>query len=314
MQEHGQGLQDADAVADSLGDLLAQLGDGVRVRLSAGEYLWREHHFADSVAILREGMLAVTSAGADDDHEVLLRLLSPGAVLGEISCLDRGRRSASIRAQSSSVVTLYSAVEFRGLVRRCPSLFEALLIQQVQTVRRLTLQVAKHHRRAITDQLTQLYNLGFFVDRLGLELERAEKTGDPLALIMIDIDHFKRFNDRYGHQAGNDALKQVGQILKGVGRRGDIVARYGGEEFITLLYGATRTEAGAFAESLRCKVEATDFADDAAQAPRRMTLSGGVACYPDDACALNPLLLAADANLYVAKQRGRNRVFMGDCR
>jgi diguanylate cyclase (GGDEF)-like protein len=294
-----------------LGDLLAQLGDGVRLGLGAGEFLWREGDAADAVAILREGLLEVTSASADSDDEVVLRLLSPGAVLGEVSCLDRGRRSASIRARSSCVVTLYPAAEFRALVRRCPSLFEALLVQQVETVRRLTLQVTKHHRRAITDQLTQLYNLGFFVDRLGLELDRAEKTGDNLAVIMIDIDHFKRFNDTFGHQAGNDALRQLGQILKGVGRRGDIVARYGGEEFITLLYGATRTEAGAFAECLRSKVEAADFADDAAPSPRRITLSVGVACYPDDASALNQLLLAADENLYAAKQRGRNRVVIG---
>ena len=313
MQQHGQGRQDADTVADSLGDLLAQLGDGVRVSLGAGDYLWREHDVAESVAILREGTLEVTSTSADSDDQVVLRLLSPGAVLGEIACLDRGRRSASIRAQSCSVVTLYSAAEFRGLVRRCPSLLQSLLIQQVQTVRRLTMQVAKHHRRAITDQLTQLYNLEFFVDRVGLELERAEKTGDPLALIMIDIDQFKRFNDSYGHPADNHALKRMGQILKDVGRRGDIIARYGGEEFIALLYGATRTEAGAFAKQLLCTVAAADFADDAAQAPRRLTLSVGVSCYPEDASALNQLLLAADENLYAAKRCGRNRVVIGGC-
>lgn len=294
-----------------LDDLLAPLGAGVQIDLDAGAFLWREDDAADSVALLREGVLEVISESADNDDIIVLRELAPGALLGEIACLDRGYRSAGIRARTRAGVTLYPAAEFRALLRQSPSLFEALLVQQVATVRRLTAQVTRQHRRAITDQLTSLYNLGFFVERLGLELQRAEKTGDTLAVIMADIDHFKRFNDTHGHQAGNHALKHLGQIFKRCGRRGDIAARYGGEEFITLLYGATRGEAAAFAERLRYAVESADFADDGAGRPRRITLSAGVACFPDDATALNPLLLAADANLYRAKEQGRNRVVVG---
>jgi diguanylate cyclase (GGDEF)-like protein len=294
--------------ADSLGDLLTQQGGGKTLTLEAGHCLWQEGDPADSVIFLREGELEVVSARPDCEDVIVLRRLGPGAVLGEISCLDGGRRSAGVRAEVESIVTRYPLADFRALLRRRPQILEPLLIQQLETVRHLTAQVTQHHRRAITDQLTQLYNLGFFVERLGLELERAEKTGDGLAVIMLDIDHFKRFNDRYGHQAGNEVLVQMGHLLKRSGRRGDIMARYGGEEFIVLLYGANHLEACAFAERVRRKVEAMNLGHRQAQSRRGITVSGGVACYPEDAKGLDSLILAADANLYRAKEQGRNRV------
>jgi diguanylate cyclase (GGDEF)-like protein len=293
---------------ESLVDLLTREGAGVTHRLAAGDCLWREGDRADSVVILREGALEVVSASPDCEHIIVLRRLDPGTLLGEVSCLDGGGRSAGIRAALDSVVTRYSAADFRSLLHRHPESLELLLMQQVQTVRCLTAQVSQHHHRSITDQLTQLYNLGFFIERLGLELERAAKTGDILAVIMFDIDEFKPYNDRYGHQAGNEVLVQVAQLLRRSGRRGDIMARYGGEEFIALLYGAEHKEACVFAERVRRKVQATDFAGPEVQERRGVTLSGGLACYPADATDLDSLILRADARLYQAKAQGRNRV------
>ncbi|MGB5834591.1 MAG: diguanylate cyclase [Thiohalocapsa sp.] len=293
---------------DSLGEMLIQLGAGTAIRLKPGDVLWQEGEHADSVALLREGSLEVVSEGSGDAQTVVLRVLRPGAVLGEISCLDRGRRAASVRASTDALVTSYPAADFRALLDQRPRMLEALLIQQLETVRRLTAQVTQHHHRAITDQLTQTYNLGFFVERLSLDIERAEKMGDPLAVVMVDIDFFKRFNDSYGHQAGNRVLIRIGQILNTVGRRGDIVARYGGEEFIALLYGAGGAEAFAFAERLRRTVEAADFSLCESGDAHQVTLSAGVAVYPKDGSEVNALVRAADANLYKAKQKGRNRV------
>jgi diguanylate cyclase (GGDEF)-like protein len=289
----------------SLADLLERFGS--EVRLTAGQFLWREGDAGDSVVLLQEGALEVVT-DSPDGTIVVLRVLEPGAVLGEIACLDGRSRSAGIRARSDARVSRYPATSFRDLLHRRPDILEQLLLQQVETVRRLTAQVTRSHQRAITDTLTRLYNLGFFTERLGLEMERAEKTGDPLSVVMFDIDHFKHFNDTNGHQAGNDALVRVAQILKSSGRRGDIVARYGGEEFVVLLYGATRGEAGRFAEAVRRNVELTDFVGGSDQPLGRVTLSGGVACYPDDARELNSLIVVADGNLYRAKQLGRNRV------
>jgi diguanylate cyclase (GGDEF)-like protein len=289
----------------SLADLLARYG--AELQLAAGDDLWREGDPGDSVVLLLEGILEVIF-DSPDGHVVVLRRLEPGAVLGEIACLDGRPRSAGIRAATDARITRCPAGRFRDLLHRRPDILEQLLLQQVETVRRLTAQVTRSHHRAITDPLTHLYNLGFFTERLGLEMERAEKTGDPLSVVMFDIDHFKHFNDSHGHQAGNDALVMVAQILKSSGRRGDIVARYGGEEFVVLLYGAGREEAGRFAEAVRRNIELTDFVGGGEQPLGRVTLSGGVACFPEDAGELNALIVVADGNLYRAKQQGRNRV------
>ena len=118
-------------------------------------------------------------------------------------------------------------------------------------MRSLTWRVSRTHHRAITDPLTGLYNYGFFRERLALELERAQLTGDPVALAMFDIDHFKHYNDTHGHQEGNRVLQKVAELLRKTGRRGDVVARYGGEEFVALLYGASGSDGWRFAEAFR---------------------------------------------------------------
>jgi len=192
------------------------------------------------------------------------------------------------------------------LLRQRPDIMEDLLLTQVDLVRSLMRQVARTHQQAITDPLTGLYNVAFFNERLALELRRARATHDPVSVVMFDLDHFKHYNDSHGHQAGNVALQQVAQLLRRSGRRGDIVARYGGEEFVVLLYGSAREEAGRFAENARRAIEAHGFPGGEGQPLGRVTLSGGVAAFPDDARDAESLVVAADVNLYRAKRRGRN--------
>jgi diguanylate cyclase (GGDEF)-like protein len=211
-----------------------------------------------------------------------------------------------VRTSTDCRIARVPASQFRELLHRRPEILEALLLQQAQIVRSLTGQVTRNHRRAITDPLTRLYNLGFFTERLTMELERARETGDPVSVVMFDIDHFKLYNDTYGHQQGNVALARVGEILRKTGRRGDIVARYGGEEFVALLYGASRDEARRFAESVRTAIESAAFPGPAGEPLARVTVSGGVASFPTDAPTRDTLIECADRNLYQAKQAGRN--------
>jgi diguanylate cyclase (GGDEF)-like protein len=166
--------------------------------------------------------------------------------------------------------------------------------------------VSRTHHRAITDPLTTLYNYGFFRERLALELERAHLTGDPVALAMFDIDHFKNYNDTHGHQEGNRVLQKVAELLRKTGRRGDVLARYGGEEFVALLYGATASDGWRFAEAFRSAVAAQVFPGESSQPLGRITVSGGVATFPLDAQDDIALIKAADARLYRAKESGRN--------
>ncbi len=286
----------------SLGDLGAL---GREVSLARGDVLWKEGDAGDHVVVLVDGRLEVVHE-TPDDGEITLRHLYPGAVAGEMAALDGQARSATVRAHSASRVLLVPARSFREFLRGHPDLLEHLFWLQLERVRSLTWRVSRTHHRAITDPLTGLYNYGFFRERLVLELDRAHQTGDPIALAMFDIDHFKRFNDTHGHQEGNQVLQKVGELLRKTGRRGDVMARYGGEEFVALLYGASASDAWRFAEAFRGAVATTDIRGDSVPARERVTVSAGVATFPADAQDDAGLVKAADDRLYRAKQAGRN--------
>lgn len=162
---------------------------------------------------------------------------------------------------------------------------------------------------AITDALTGLHNNRYFQQVFPYELSRARRYAKPLSVIMADIDHFKRLNDTYGHPKGDQVLASVGKVLSSSLRAADFSFRYGGEEFAIIL-PETRLE-GAFlvAESLKdkiCKVVTPLLGSDAEQ---KVTISLGVACYPNDGNTTDQLLKHADQCLYKAKRQGRNRVY-----
>ncbi len=175
----------------------------------------------------------------------------------------------------------------------------------------LSLQNALLHgeleRLSVTDRLTELYNHGYFKQRLDEEFKRAARFGHTMSLIMLDIDDFKAFNDTYGHPRGDDVLKSVSQVIRGCLRDMDIAARYGGEEFVIVLPETDTEGALAVAERIRSDVEAKRFAPGAAHEEHR-TVSVGVATSPGHATTAQRLLEAADAAMYSAKRAGKNRV------
>ncbi len=166
--------------------------------------------------------------------------------------------------------------------------------------------------QALTDELTGLANRRRFFDRLQEEWRRARRQQENLAVVMIDVDHFKAVNDRFGHQAGDQCLKKLARVLREHGRRaGEMVARLGGEEFALLLPGCGAERACEIAEDLRRDVARLDIS--LPHSPGRVavhpTVSCGVACLvPDEYHAPEYLLFLADQALYDAKEAGRNRV------
>ena len=177
--------------------------------------------------------------------------------------------------------------------------------------------VAIHHvasfnatrKSADVDGLTGTFNKRALTTRLGDAIHKAEKDGAPLGLLILDIDHFKSYNDQNGHQEGDEVLKKVGELLvTQVRDEQDIVARYGGEEFVVLFPGTTKALALRIADHLRQVVESQPFPHAARQPLGRVTISGGVAAFPDDAHSMVELIRAADQALYDAKAQGRNRV------
>jgi diguanylate cyclase (GGDEF)-like protein len=160
--------------------------------------------------------------------------------------------------------------------------------------------------RAFTDRLTGLYSYDYFVEALDHELRRAHRYGGNVSLVVLDLDGFKRFNDHYGHAAGNNFLRQVGQLVQRTARDSDMPARFGGEELVVLVQGTTR-EAAQLAERIRRQVAVLRV--DTSHGPAGTTLSAGVAGFPERSSA-EALFEAADDALYEAKRRGKNRILV----
>ncbi len=161
---------------------------------------------------------------------------------------------------------------------------------------------------AITDGLTGIYNHRFFQDRLGLEVARSLRSQQPLSLMMIDVDHFKMYNDRHGHPAGDEILRTVARLISEERRQNDIVARYGGEEFGVLLVDTEKTAAAVLADRVRQRIVSHPFPLHETQPGGCLSVSIGIASCPQDAGTAPELLSAADQALYRAKRAGRNRV------
>jgi len=181
-----------------------------------------------------------------------------------------------------------------------------------ETIRERTKELEEANKKlkelATTDGLTGLYNYRFFEETIRMEVRRAQRQGLPLSLLMIDLDHFKVYNDTHGHQMGDEVLKTVARIMKYRLRSTDFPCRYGGEEFAIILPGTGFEEAMKLAEEVRGLVEAHPFPGEEKQPEGKLTISIGVATYPYHAEDEISLVRAADMALYTAKQKGRNRV------
>jgi diguanylate cyclase (GGDEF)-like protein len=158
---------------------------------------------------------------------------------------------------------------------------------------------------SITDGLTRLHNHRFFQDHLTREIRRVERTEEPLAILVIDIDDFKRLNDRLGHAAGDEILMRIAQILNGAVRGSDLCARYGGEEFVILAPGTDTQGAYLLAEKVRTAIAESSFIVDDSLRPLRVTVSVGVAAFKGNR---KRFFQKADQALYRAKADGKNCV------
>ncbi|MEA2723984.1 MAG: hypothetical protein QOH59_1755 [Gemmatimonadales bacterium] len=157
-------------------------------------------------------------------------------------------------------------------------------------------------RLSASDSLTGLSNRRVLTQRLSEELLRAQRQSHSFTVLMLDVDHFKKYNDAYGHPAGDEVLKKVANVLRSCTRAGDCTARYGGEEFAVLLSGKSGDTALQLAERIRERVAAEEFVGG------KVTISGGIAEFPHHGHTAEAVISSADEALYEAKREGRNRV------
>ncbi len=245
---------------------------------------------------------------------VSILTLYAGESVGELSLIDRNAASAYVVAEAPSRVLVIDEELLWMLVNTSHAVSSNLLHTLAGRLRsgndmisRDREMLEEYRFQATIDSITGLYNRRWLQQMLPRQMERSKSSGEPLGVLMIDIDHFKRFNDTFGHLAGDCALGTVAQSLTENLRPADMAARYGGEEFAVLLPDSDLNGARLAAERLRVAVERTAVNSPDQDEISRVSISLGVAQLQPEDCA-DSLLDAADKALYRAKAAGRNRV------
>ena len=273
-----------------------------------------------------DGEQALAAVHAAPPHVILCDVMMPGIDGYEVA--RRIKRDESLPFIPIILVTALSETEhivqglntgaddyiakpyhFQELEARVRAMLRIKRLQDELDDKNRELEVANKRLKklSITDGLTELFNHRHVHELLRDEFERSRRTGEPIAVVMIDLDRFKAVNDTYGHPTGDVVLYETARILKETAREIDHVGRYGGEEFIAILPNTDEEEGARFAERVRHAVEAHLYRDE--QNEIHMTCSSGVASFPaEGAESPEELLKNADEALYLAKESGRNRV------
>jgi diguanylate cyclase (GGDEF)-like protein len=248
-----------------------------------------------------------------------------GALEGD-ERVERTRRAVSahgegVHALSIGLRSLVDGPEYLGAIsiarhgaaftREEEDLLEYLAGQAVISIENASLHEAVE-RQAVTDELTGLANVRAFLSTLDVEIERGRRFNTPLGLIMLDIDDFKRVNDSYGHQQGDEVLAQVAAVVREQTRELDTAARYGGEELAVILPQTDASGAELLAERMRAAIASLQVPSVGGNGALSVTASFGVAAIPENALDRGGLIAAADTALYAAKRAGKNRVERAD--
>jgi diguanylate cyclase (GGDEF)-like protein len=281
------------------------------VELAPGEQLIRVGDTDGNLYVVLEGKLDIF---LEQESEAAVATIGPGDSVGEISALDRKPRSAGVIVRQRARVLTITAESFWTLMSTSHTLALNLLHVLSERLRGNNATILdsrrlqeQYRRHASTDPLTGLLNRRGLED-LGVRLaQRLSREGKDLTLLMVDVDHFKRFNDEHGHQAGDYVLFAVAQLLKNGLRPTDVVTRYGGEEFTVLLPETDLNGALVAANRVRETISKTVFEPpEEAPLPQVTASMGAAQCR--SGMTLDRLIAEADAALYEAKRSGRNRV------
>lgn len=292
---------------DVVGPILAQ--SPVRL-LAPGSTLISPGDDDQSAYFLLAGRLRVHLQTLDEEP---ITVIPPGEVVGELATLNETPRSAFVVAQTECRLLEVNKSDFWALLEASHQFSLNLLMTMTRRIRgnnSLILESRelqkKYKRHATVDNLTGLYNRRWFDGMFQRVASRCEREHKPLCVLMLDVDHFKRFNDTYGHQAGDFVLFVLGIVLKARFRPTDLIARYGGEEFVVLMPNTNKENAKTAAERVRIAIAETALEmPDGTQLPS-ITISMGIGeySYGED---IKALLGRADEALYRAKAAGRNR-------
>ena len=312
------------------------LGACREIALRPGQALCHEGEDGHAMFVVLAGNLVVSKAGKQ------VAVGRPGDCFGEMALIERRERAATLRALDDTLVLEIPEAAFREHLSGNPAALMALLrvfsersrhdldslvssnlklLGQAEEMDRKNRELTETRRQlehrnrdleriSALDTLTQIANRRRFDAALRQEWRRSARDEAPLSLVFCDIDYFKRFNDTYGHQAGDECLVRVAQTMEEtLNRPADLAARYGGEEFIALLVDTEAEGARMLADRMRARVEGLRIEHRASSVAPYLTVSLGVATVvPRPALRAEDLVDLADRALYAAKEGGRNRV------
>ncbi|HEY5948079.1 MAG TPA: GGDEF domain-containing protein [Kofleriaceae bacterium] len=303
------GLKALDGVSlDSVEELL----EGCELRrLAPGEVLLSLGQANDTMYMILSGELSIHLEGPTSEA---VAKLGAGETVGELSVIDQAPASAYVVAAEPTRLIAIDEPRFWNLVNASHGFAINLLLSLSQRLRANNSTVStniklqrEYKRNALIDGLTGLYNRRWIDESLPRFVQRYGRGGQPLTVLMVDVDHFKVFNDTYGHAMGDQVLVKVGQALRSSLRPTDHVARYGGEEFLVILPDTVQDGARMAADRLRAAVHAIELArTDGTPIPRVTISLGGSSLHTGQ--TMKALLGHADEALYQSKAGGRDRV------
>ncbi len=290
------------------------LADCPVMRVAGGQRVTDAKSGGARLYVVLRGALGVSTDIHGALPEGTLTKVLPGECVGELSVLDDEANPSAMSALQETDLLVIEAERLWRLIDESNGVARNLLRLLSFRIRAANVQIRRrqkvgefYRQLSMVDGLTELQNRAWLNEHLPTLVENAHTAGNPLAIIMIDIDHFKRFNDEHGHLAGDNALRVAAKVLSEALRPRDFAVRYGGEELMVILPN-TNLKAGAIVAQRLCECmrQAVVFADMRKPLPH-ITASFGVACVAEGQDA-DELIAAADAALYRAKDAGRNQV------
>lgn len=287
------------------------------LRVPAGEVIFREGEVGLLMYIILSGTVSISIKTADDE-EVEVSQIPEGSFFGEMSILEKTVRSATCRALDSCHMLSLDWKGFRTLMTRQPRASIKIIQHMLNTATSRFLKTGSFlsdmlkwgesaRIRAVTDDLTGLYNRRFFDDALLDVFSKSNRSNEPTSLIIFDLDHFGELNARHGEAVGDQVILGVVEIFNSTFRKSDILARYGGDEFAFVLPKTGGEETLRLCESAVGAIRAMRIFDERQKTLVEVSTSAGIAQCPLHANSPEALLERADKALYEAKEAGRNR-------
>ncbi len=282
--------------------------------------LFRQGDTGEVLYIVRDGEIGGIIDMPDGKQRDVARF-AKGDFFGEMSIFENDLRSATCRSRTDAKLLKLHKNDFFHLIEDNPRIAIKIMYRmlnittgRLQNTGRFLSDMIRWgndaRKRAITDEFTGVYNRRFLEESMGPLFAEAARKQTPLSLVMIDLDHFREINDMYGHDTGDQLILELVTVCKNNLREKDIIARYGGDEFTIIFPDTNGTDALQLAEKLRADASRVELLRSKKSSIQSVTLSMGLATYPENASGLEALKSGADRALYRAKEEGRDRVVM----